>query len=90
LRWEWNAAKAEANLAKHGVAFDAVHRLGWDRAARVWQTVFGEPRVKALVPLGDRLHVCVYVERGEVRRLISLRKANRRETLAWLRMTEGA
>lgn len=90
MRWEWNAAKAEANLAKHGVAFDAVARLGWDEAACVWQSVQGEPRVKALVPFGERLHVCVYVERGEVRRVISLRKANRREALAYLRMTGGA
>ena len=39
----------------------------------------GEERVFALGYIGNRLHAIAYVERGEVTRIISLRKANPRE-----------
>lgn len=40
---------------------------------------YGELREVALGFIGDRLHVLVFTMRGEVCRVISLRKANRRE-----------
>jgi hypothetical protein len=89
VRFEWDPAKAAANLAKHGVAFDLVAELDWSVAVYVSQLVQGEPRIKAHVPFGKRLHICVYVQRGEVRRVVSLRKANRRAAHAYLRMIEG-
>ena len=39
----------------------------------------GEERVFALGYIGNRLHAVAYVERGEVTRIISLRKAKRKE-----------
>jgi len=35
--------------------------------------------MRAIAYIGDRLHYVVYVDRAEVRRIISLRKANLRE-----------
>jgi hypothetical protein len=32
MRYEWDKAKAAANLARHGVAFDSVKDFAWDRA----------------------------------------------------------
>jgi uncharacterized DUF497 family protein len=40
---------------------------------------YGEDRQLAFGLIGDRLFVCVYADREAERRVISLRKANRRE-----------
>lgn len=36
-------------------------------------------RIYALAPLGNRLHAVIYTDRDDVRSIISLRKANKRE-----------
>ena len=40
---------------------------------------YGEQRIVALAPMQGRLYVVCYVMRGQVRRIISFRKANKRE-----------
>lgn len=40
---------------------------------------YGERRQVAYGLIRDRLFVCVFTDRGEIRRVISLRKANSRE-----------
>ena len=40
---------------------------------------YGEQREIAIAYIGRRLHVVVYVQRSLARRIISLRKANKRE-----------
>ena len=40
---------------------------------------YGEMREVAFGLINDRLFVCVYADQEEERRIISLRKANRRE-----------
>ncbi len=40
---------------------------------------YGEVRQVAFGRIGGRLFVCVFVDRGSTRRIISLRKANSRE-----------
>jgi len=74
-------AKDEVNRQKHGVALSEADGIDWD-AALVWaddRRDYGEVRLVALAPIGDRLYCCVYVEREQTRRIISLRKANQRE-----------
>ncbi|MDR3157420.1 MAG: BrnT family toxin [Zoogloeaceae bacterium] len=39
--------------------------------------------MSALVPFGDRLFYVSYVDRGEIRRVISLRDANNREKMTY-------
>ena len=84
MEFEWDAGKADANLAKHGVSFEDAEALDWYNAVTIPQVVNGEPRFAALAPIGDRLHFCAYVDRDGVRRIISLRKANRREVFRYL------
>jgi uncharacterized DUF497 family protein len=48
---------------------------------------YGETRLIAMAPLGERLHVIVYVERGGQRRIISAGKANSREVAFYERET---
>lgn len=81
----WDEAKRRSNLEKHGVDFRRLMGLDWDRA---WifedrRRDYGEARLIALVPLGRRLHAIVYTQRGGARRIISARKANRREVEAY-------
>lgn len=84
--YDWNAAKAETNKASHGVAFEAITGFDWTTAliGKDNRHDYGETRNIALGLIGPRVHVCVYTKRGNTIRLISLRKANRRETLRYL------
>jgi uncharacterized DUF497 family protein len=81
IRYEWDDAKNAENLEKHGIAFKAILDLDWRMAvSRIDQRhAYGEERVLAFAPLDGRLHAVVYTIRGGVRRIVSLRKANRRE-----------
>lgn len=80
--YEWNADKAETNKANHGVAFEAIEGFDWETAliADDNRRDYGETRQIALGLIGQRVHVCVFTVRVTVYRIISLRKANRRET----------
>lgn len=73
--------KDEINCAKHGVSLAMAVHIEWDSLYVVpdirWQ--YREQRMVGIGYLGLRLYVVVYVDRDEVRRIISLRKANRRE-----------
>lgn len=55
--------------------------LDWE-AALVWvddRFEYGEARMIALAPKTGILYCVAFVDRGEARRIISLRRANRRE-----------
>jgi uncharacterized DUF497 family protein len=83
--YEWDAAKAEANLAKHRIRFERAHDFDWDSAIeRVDdREEYGEARMVALGFIGRRLHVLIYTARQDVIRVISLRRANKREVQAY-------
>ena len=78
---EFDPAKNEANLAKHGVSRAFAEHLDWD-AALVWvddRFEYAELRMIALAPETNTLYYVAFVDLGEVRRIISLRRAERRE-----------
>ncbi len=79
--YEWHPAKADTNVAKHGVWFRAAVGFEWDTALEKIDTrgPYGEVRCTAIGFIGERLHVMVYTRRGALVRIISLRKANARE-----------
>ena len=69
------------NQAKHGVSLAEAARLEWGSAV-IWTDLrwaYGEVRQCAIGYIGLRLHCVVFVERTDERRVISLRKANKRE-----------
>jgi uncharacterized DUF497 family protein len=81
MRIEFDPAKDRTNVAKHGVSLALAAELDWE-AALVWvdeRFEYDELRMIALAPKTAILYYVAFVERGEVRRLISLRRANRRE-----------
>ncbi len=82
-QFKWNPAKAAANIRKHGVSFEeAVTVFGDPLALNLPDPDHSEAELRYLV-LGmsqeQRLLVVAYAERGERTRIISARKANRRE-----------
>jgi uncharacterized DUF497 family protein len=83
--WDWDEAKRQANLAKHGVDFRTMAGFDWTTAdtRTDLRRDYGEVRFFALGMIGDRLHAVAYTERDGRQRIISLRKANRREFEEW-------
>jgi len=83
LEIEFDEAKAGANLKKHGVSFEEAARALFDERALSMEDPYarGESRF-ILVGLGDlaRLLTVVYTVRRHRIRLISARKASKRET----------
>lgn len=81
MDFSYDTTKNESNLTKHGVSLAAAADIEWTDAL-VWDDErkdYGETRQCAIGYIGDRLYYVVFVDRGEVRRIISLRKANARE-----------
>jgi uncharacterized protein len=81
MQIEFDVAKDTLNKAAHGVSLALARELDWD-AALVWiddRFEYAELRMVALAPKTAILYFVAYVERGDVCRVISLRRANRRE-----------
>ena len=81
MRIEFDAAKDKANTAIHGVSLALAAELDWD-AALVWiddRFGYDELRMIALAPRQQILYYVAFVDRGDLRRIISLRRATRRE-----------
>ena len=77
----FDAAKDQANIAKHGVslsrAADFVMEMA--RVSQDDRADYGEERLVAVGPLDNRLYVMIFTLRDGTIRVISPRKANRRE-----------
>ena len=81
MEFEFDPGKDATNLSKHGLSLAAAAELSWD-AALVWiddRADYGEVRMVALAPIEDILLFVAFVVREPARRIISLRRANRRE-----------
>ena len=81
MRIEFDPAKDAENRTKHGVSLALAGELDWE-AALVWvddRFEYTELRMIALAPKTNILYYVAFVDRGAVRRIISLRPANRRE-----------
>ena len=81
MQFDFDPGKDLTNLSKYGLSLAAAAELSWD-AALVWidnRTDYGEVRMVALAPIGDILFFVAFVDREKARRIISLRRANRRE-----------
>ena len=81
MQLDYDPGKNATNLSKHGLSLAAAAELSWDEAL-VWiddRADYGELRMVALAPIGDILFFVAFVDREPARRIISLRRANRRE-----------
>lgn len=82
MEFEWDDGKDVSNLAKHGVPFDYAIAVFFD-TARVdfdaTRSADGEVRRKVIGVIEGRLYSVVYTFRKATRRLISARRANKKE-----------
>ena len=81
MAFTFDPEKNAKNVAERGLSFDLVERLEWETAIVVEDTRrnYGEIRLQVLARLEGRLYAAVVTPRGEDLRVISFRKANRRE-----------
>ncbi len=81
MNYEWDTAKCDRNIRHHGVDFSLIDQFDWQTAAtrQDVRSDYGEERFVSIGFIGSRLYVAVWTQRGLICRLISLRKANRKE-----------
>lgn len=77
----FDPTKDSANQAKHGVSLALAGAIDWSEVLCCpdERQDYGELREIGFAIVDDRLYVVVFVQRGEMMRIISLRKANARE-----------
>jgi uncharacterized DUF497 family protein len=86
MQFEFDDAKDASNRAKHGVslalgALVISSPIGWVTDDR---HDYGEVRINAFGLIRERPFVCTYTMRGDTVRIISVRRASRREQRHWL------
>lgn len=85
MDYEWDSAKSAQNLRQRG--------FGFDYAATVFdgptietlddRRAYGEVRIRAIGQVDANVLVVIYTDRNQSRRIISARKANRKERQLW-------
>ena len=81
MRIKFDTEKDKANQEKHGLSLAFANELDWENSL-VWidtRRDYGEVRMIALAPSTGILYCVAFVDRSDSRRIISLRRANRRE-----------
>lgn len=83
-QFEWDRAKAEINKTKHGIAFEEAQTVFKDEEALLIPDPDYSIDEERFILLGrsrlQNILVVVHCERGESIRIISARKATKRET----------
>lgn len=81
MDYEFDPAKDNSNLDKHGLSLADAESFEWETAVVREDTrrQYAEQRFEATGYIGQRLHVMIYCLRSDTVRVISLRKANYRE-----------
>ena len=85
MEFEWDEAKRRANYRKHGLDFRDAEKVfqGITLAAEDDRQDYGEKRFISLGRLEDIVVVIVHTERRDRTRIISMRRANQKETKAY-------
>ena len=83
MQFEWEDAKARANLVKHGIDFDDVVAVFEGATVCRQSDRDTEPRWLCIGELHGRVVAVVYTWRGEYCRIISARMASRDERTAY-------
>jgi len=81
MDFEWDEAKSERNRIGRGPSFALVATLFKGSVVERVDDLkdYGERRMRAVGVVDEQIVCCVDTDRGEIRRLISLRAASRRE-----------
>ncbi len=87
----FDPAKDARNIAERGLSFERVADLDWETAVVIEDVRrdYGEPRLRVMARLDGRLHAAVVTPRGEDLRVISFRRASRREVRLYGKKDDG-
>lgn len=90
MKIDFDLAKNDNNIRERGLSFERVAEFDFETAAVVVddRRDYGEVRLRALGLLGGRLHALVFVETATGIRVISFRKANKREVRQYEQATQ--
>ena len=85
MLFEWDSAKSLRNARERRLPFEIAVALfdGPTLEIADGRRDYGERRIRAIGAVRGVVLVCVYTDRGEIRRVISLRVANRKERDAY-------
>ncbi len=82
MEFEWDEKKNKANIRRHGISFELASIIFNDFVISRWdkRSYGGEEREISYGRIrGERIIVVVHIDRGEKIRIISARKANKKE-----------
>jgi uncharacterized protein len=85
MQFEWHQAKSERNRGERGLSFQTAALIfqgpviEWCDIRKDW----GEARILAVGAVERHILAVIYTERGPVRRIISARKARKKERELW-------
>jgi uncharacterized DUF497 family protein len=83
LTFEWDSGKAESNLTKHGAGFEAATTIFGDSTSLTTPDPDHSTAERRFITMGrafdGKLLVVVHTDRGDNIRIISARRANKRE-----------
>ena len=85
MDFQWDRAKSERNQKERGLPFElAILLFDGPVIERIdTRREYGETSIRAIGMVGGVTLHCVYTQRGGVRRIISLRYADRKERNAY-------
>ena len=91
MKIEYDPVKCEKNISDRGLSFELASGFDFATALVIEATrhAYGEPRYQALGYIGNRLYALVFTPRGQVVRVISLRKAIPREVKSYEKNTKS-
>ncbi len=79
MTYEWDEAKAAANIAASRLGFEAIEDFERESAIVERSDGYNETRWAATGFIDNRLYRVVYTRRQDMLRVISLRRASRKE-----------
>jgi uncharacterized DUF497 family protein len=91
MRIEFDSNKNDTNIRDRGLSFEKAVNFDFEHAVFTQDVRrdYGETRFRALGYLDGRLHTLVFTEAAEGIRVISFRKANKREVQLYEQETKS-
>ena len=85
MQYEWDEAKRQSNIQKHGIDFLGIERVFAGQTITILddRIDYGEPRFVTVGLLQGHVVVIAHTETDEVIRIISVRKATKHEEISY-------
>ena len=90
--FDFDPEKSARNERERGITFERIVDMDFEKAIAIEDTRkdYGERRLRVLGTIDGKLHAAVITPRWETIRIISLRRANKREELAYAKERQSS